>query len=156
MGDTLKQKYNGYTAWVISSDMIALKQLGLYPSRKLELYNGPLECRFEKFEVYEGSKKEKNKTHAVKTKNYSKEGPSYRKKPDWDKEGKKTRFKGKTKGEWEIDNRTNKKNPNEDKGSKKETKRIPREEVSAPKEKTVYFPKGRPPRKRIPKKPDNT
>lgn len=156
MGDTLKQKYNGYTAWVISSDMIALKQIGLSASRKLELYNGPLECRFEKFEVYEGSRKEKNKGVKIKAKTFDKKGPSYRNKGGWDKDAKKTRFKGKTKSEWEIDKRTDKNNLREDQEYKKETKRIPREEASVPKEKTVYFPKGRPPRKRIPKKPDNT
>lgn len=33
--------------------------IGLKPSKKIEIYNGPLECRFEKFEVFSGSYKEK-------------------------------------------------------------------------------------------------
>lgn len=105
MGDTMKQKYGGYTAWIISSDIIALKQIGLSPSLKLELFNGPLECRFEKFEVYEGSKKEKYKDFKSKDTrddNRSK-GPSYRRKDTWDREGKNTKFKGKTKSDWAYD-----------------------------------------------------
>ena len=35
----------------------ALKHVGLRPSRKFKLFNGPLECRLVKFELYEGSKK---------------------------------------------------------------------------------------------------
>ncbi|MFC2100766.1 class I SAM-dependent RNA methyltransferase, partial [Bacteroidota bacterium] len=59
IGNVLKQKYTGYKAWIISSDMNALKFVGLKPSQKITLYNGQLECRFVKFELYEGSKKSK-------------------------------------------------------------------------------------------------
>jgi putative N6-adenine-specific DNA methylase len=57
MGDSFKQNFPGYNAWVISSDIEALKRLGLHPTRKIELWNGPLLCKFEKFELYKGSKK---------------------------------------------------------------------------------------------------
>ena len=60
IGDGLKQKYAGYNAWVISSHFDALKFVGLRPSRKIPLFNGPLECKFVNFQVYEGSKKTKN------------------------------------------------------------------------------------------------
>jgi len=59
IGDVLKRKYNGYTAWIISSDPEALKFVGLKPSKKIILFNGPLECRFVKYEIYEGSRKRK-------------------------------------------------------------------------------------------------
>jgi putative N6-adenine-specific DNA methylase len=59
IGDTLKQRYAGYEAWVLSANMEALKQIGLHPSRKITLFNGPLECKFLKFSLYEGSKKVK-------------------------------------------------------------------------------------------------
>lgn len=52
IGDTLKQKYKGYTAWFISSALESVKFIGLKPSRKIVLFNGPLECRFLKFELY--------------------------------------------------------------------------------------------------------
>lgn len=57
IGDTLKKKYSGYDAWIISSNMEALKCIGLRPSRKITLFNGPLECRFMKYQLYQGTKK---------------------------------------------------------------------------------------------------
>ena len=58
IGDTLKHNYQGCTVWLISSDIENLKMIGLKPSRKIKVYNGKLECRFVKFDIYEGSKKE--------------------------------------------------------------------------------------------------
>lgn len=57
IGDTLKRKYAGCTAFIISSDFRALKSVGLHPSKKYTLYNGQLECKFMKFDLYEGGKK---------------------------------------------------------------------------------------------------
>ncbi len=57
IGDQLKQHYAGFEAWVLSSNVEAFKQVGLKPSRKIRLFNGPLECKFQKYELYEGSKK---------------------------------------------------------------------------------------------------
>ena len=58
IGDTLKHKYQGCEIWIISSDIENLKMIGLRPSRKIKLFNGKLECRLIKFDVYEGSKKQ--------------------------------------------------------------------------------------------------
>ena len=57
IGDTFKKKYSGSEAWLITSNMEALKVIGLRPSRKITLFNGPLECRLMKFEMYAGTKK---------------------------------------------------------------------------------------------------
>lgn len=59
IGDIMKQHFSGFEAWLISSDMDALKHIGLKPSAKYKVFNGPLECRFVKFNLYEGSKKRK-------------------------------------------------------------------------------------------------
>ncbi len=59
IGDTLKQRYSGCQAWIISSNLEAIKSVGLKPSRKIPLYNGPLECRFMRFDLYTGSLKTK-------------------------------------------------------------------------------------------------
>jgi putative N6-adenine-specific DNA methylase len=56
LGDVLKQKYAGYTAWLLGSDLEALKFIGLRPSRKIKVMNGPLECKLVKFDLYEGKK----------------------------------------------------------------------------------------------------
>jgi putative N6-adenine-specific DNA methylase len=52
IGDVLKKKYTGYEAWFLSSDLRALKFIGLHPSKKIILFNGPLECRFVRFTLY--------------------------------------------------------------------------------------------------------
>ncbi len=56
IGDVLKQQFAGYEAWIISSNMEAMKFIGLRPSRRITLYNGALECKFQGYEMYEGSK----------------------------------------------------------------------------------------------------
>ena len=60
MGDTLKQKYPGTDAWFITSNLEALKYVGLRPSRKIKVFNSHLESRFVKYVMYEGSKKAKH------------------------------------------------------------------------------------------------
>lgn len=59
IGDQLKQEYAGYNAWIISSNRSALKQIGLRPSKKFTIFNGQLECKFQRYDLYEGSKKNK-------------------------------------------------------------------------------------------------
>ena len=60
LGDTFKQKYGkDCEVWLITSDFEAMKHIGLHPSRKIPVQNGALDCRFLKFELYEGSKKAK-------------------------------------------------------------------------------------------------
>jgi len=56
IGDTLKQKWSGYTAWMITGNMGALKKVGLKASRRIPLYNGPIESRFVRYELYKGSR----------------------------------------------------------------------------------------------------
>ncbi|MBW6490116.1 MAG: RNA methyltransferase [Lentimicrobium sp.] len=57
LGNLLKRRFAGYKAWVISSDLQALKMIGLKPMKKHILFNGQLECRFVGFDLYDGSKK---------------------------------------------------------------------------------------------------
>ncbi len=57
MGDTFKKKFAGYDCWILSSNLEAFKNVGLRPTRKITLYNGQLECKFMKYEIYEGTKK---------------------------------------------------------------------------------------------------
>jgi len=63
IGDKLKADFSGFDAWILSANKEALKSVGLRPSRKIELYNGQLPCKFQKYEMYRGSKKAK---HQVK------------------------------------------------------------------------------------------
>ncbi len=59
LGDRFKQAYAGYTAWVFSANLDALKRVGLRTSRRLHLFNGPVEARFYRYDLYQGSKKQK-------------------------------------------------------------------------------------------------
>lgn len=59
IGDTLKQGYPNTNAWFITSNLEALKYVGLRPSRKIKLFNAKLESRLVKYEMYAGSKKAK-------------------------------------------------------------------------------------------------
>jgi len=59
IGDTLKQSYPGTNAWFITSNLEALKFVGLRPSRKIKVFNSHLESRLIKYVMYEGSKKAK-------------------------------------------------------------------------------------------------
>tara|TARA_B110000093_G_scaffold111204_1_gene119284 strand:+ start:2229 stop:3386 length:1158 start_codon:yes stop_codon:yes gene_type:complete len=59
IGNTLKRNYSNSNAWFITSNVEALKYVGLRPSRKIKLFNAKLESTFVKYEVYDGSKKAK-------------------------------------------------------------------------------------------------
>jgi putative N6-adenine-specific DNA methylase len=59
IGDTLKNNYQNTNVWFITANLEALKFVGLRPSRKIKLFNGSLEARLVKYEMYEGSKKGK-------------------------------------------------------------------------------------------------
>jgi putative N6-adenine-specific DNA methylase len=58
IGDTFKNNYPNSQAWFITANMEALKFVGLRPSRKIKLFNGKLETRLLKYDIYAGSKKD--------------------------------------------------------------------------------------------------
>lgn len=57
IGNTLKRGYPGTQAWMITSNMEALKFVGLRASKRIKLFNGKLEARLVRYEMYEGSRK---------------------------------------------------------------------------------------------------
>ncbi len=57
IGDTLKNNFSGCRAFLISSDMDALKHVGLKPNMKVKLYNGQLECRFVGYDLFSGDRR---------------------------------------------------------------------------------------------------
>jgi putative N6-adenine-specific DNA methylase len=57
IGDAFKQSFPNTQAWLISSNMEALKCVGLRPSRKIKLFNGKLESRLMFYPIYEGTKR---------------------------------------------------------------------------------------------------
>lgn len=59
LGDALKKKYAGWTAYILTSDLRLPKLIGLSPSRRTPLYNGALECRLFEIKVVSGSMRKK-------------------------------------------------------------------------------------------------
>lgn len=59
IGSRLKHHYPGYEAWLLSSNSEALKHIGLHPSKKFILFNGALECKYQQFKIYHGSRKKR-------------------------------------------------------------------------------------------------
>lgn len=59
IGDTLKQSYPQTEAWFITGNMDALKFVGLKTTRRIKLFNGKIESRLVRYDIYEGSKKAK-------------------------------------------------------------------------------------------------
>jgi putative N6-adenine-specific DNA methylase len=55
IGDAFKTNWTGFSAWIISSDAEALKNVGLKTKRKIQCFNGPLECRWVGYDLYKGS-----------------------------------------------------------------------------------------------------
>ena len=52
LGDVLKQRCKGLQGWVFTLSGEPVKSIGLRPSKRVILYNGPLECRLLKFDLY--------------------------------------------------------------------------------------------------------
>jgi putative N6-adenine-specific DNA methylase len=57
IGDTLKHGYPQSTVWFITSDLQALKHVGLRTSKRIPLKNGDLDCRLVRYDMYEGTRK---------------------------------------------------------------------------------------------------
>lgn len=62
IGTTLKHQFTGSTAWIISSNVEAMKCIGLKPSKKYHLLNGELDCQFNKYELFQGKRKDNDQS----------------------------------------------------------------------------------------------
>jgi putative N6-adenine-specific DNA methylase len=51
-GDILKQRFKGWTAYILSGNKELTKQIGLRSSRRIPLFNGSLPCTLLKYELY--------------------------------------------------------------------------------------------------------
>ena len=55
LGDALKQRFAGWTAFLLSGDTRLPKLIGLKASRRSPLFNGALECRLYEYRLVAGS-----------------------------------------------------------------------------------------------------
>src|SRR6201991_1084654 len=58
IGDFMKSKCLGYRGYVFTGNPDLAKKIGLRAARKIEFYNGKLDCRLFEYELYEGTKRE--------------------------------------------------------------------------------------------------
>jgi putative N6-adenine-specific DNA methylase len=56
-GDALKRRATGATAWLLVGNPALAKEVGLHARRRVVLFNGPIECRLLRFDLYEGSRR---------------------------------------------------------------------------------------------------
>ncbi len=57
MGDYMKQYCKGYRGYIFTGNPDLAKKIGLKASKRIEFYNGKLDCRLLEFELYDGSKR---------------------------------------------------------------------------------------------------
>ena len=55
-----KKNYPGWTAWVLTPDLKLPSRMRLKESRRVPMWNGPIECRLFKFEMVKGSARHKS------------------------------------------------------------------------------------------------
>jgi putative N6-adenine-specific DNA methylase len=55
LGDALKARYAGWRCYFLTADLRLAKLIGLKASKRIPLYNGPLECRLFEFRIVAGS-----------------------------------------------------------------------------------------------------
>ncbi|RFZ95706.1 class I SAM-dependent RNA methyltransferase [Mucilaginibacter conchicola] len=58
IGDFLKKKCLNYRGYVFTGNPDLAKKIGLKAARKIEFYNGKLDCRLFEYELYEGTKRQ--------------------------------------------------------------------------------------------------
>ncbi len=56
VGTKLKHTFTGWDVWIISSNFDAIKTIGLKPQERHTLFNGSLECRYNKYNLFEGKR----------------------------------------------------------------------------------------------------
>lgn len=56
MGDFMKQKCAGYRGYIFTGNLDLAKKVGLKASRRIEFWNGTIDCRLLKYDMYEGKK----------------------------------------------------------------------------------------------------
>jgi putative N6-adenine-specific DNA methylase len=69
IGDTLKNNYQGFDAFVFTGNLEAAKHVGLKATRRVPLFNGPIECRLLKYELYKGSRRPTTDTSEEENRN---------------------------------------------------------------------------------------
>ena len=62
IGDFMKQKCGGYTGYVFTGNLDLAKKIGLKAKRRIEFYTSTIDCRLLEYELYAGSRTNKEQT----------------------------------------------------------------------------------------------
>ena len=54
LGDALKARFAGWSAWLFSGDTELPKKIGLKAERRIPLWNGAIECRLYAYRIVSG------------------------------------------------------------------------------------------------------
>lgn len=57
IGNFMKQKCKGYTGYIFTGNLELAKKIGLKASRRVEFYNGKIDCRLLEYELYGGTRR---------------------------------------------------------------------------------------------------
>jgi putative N6-adenine-specific DNA methylase len=60
IGDFFKQTCRGYTGYIFTGNPELAKKVGLRAKRRIQFFNSGIECRLLEYELYGGSRKQKN------------------------------------------------------------------------------------------------
>lgn len=52
IGDKLKKDFTGSTAWILSANKTAMRQIGLQSSQRFQVFNGPLAAEFCEYRLF--------------------------------------------------------------------------------------------------------
>jgi 23S rRNA G2445 N2-methylase RlmL len=64
LGYTLKNRFQGWDAWIMSGNKDLLKEMKLKSTRQHYVFNGNIECRFLKYEMYAGTRRADSSNHS--------------------------------------------------------------------------------------------
>jgi putative N6-adenine-specific DNA methylase len=83
IGNSFKQRFKNWDCWVLSHNREAFRFIALSAGERHILYNGPLECDYRRFSMWEGSEKYKNmpKEEFVERKSNGEKKRFYKSKP---------------------------------------------------------------------------
>ena len=54
-----KKHYDGWTAWMLTPDLKLPSKMRLKESRRVPMWNGPIECRLFRFDMVKGSARDR-------------------------------------------------------------------------------------------------
>ena len=58
VGDFMKQQCKGYRGYIFTGNPDLAKKIGLRAARRIEFYNGKLDCRLLEYELYDGTRRQ--------------------------------------------------------------------------------------------------